>query len=144
TGVMRLSPFLCAFALIGCATAAPINGPLTGEQIEAPGRAAAGEDLIVITLSGGGARAAAFSLGVLQGLRDMRGSDGRPLTEHVALISSVSGGSVLAAYFGLHGERGLDTFRAAYLDKDWPIRRAGSLLGWFGAARGGMNGPAQL
>jgi NTE family protein len=141
---MRALAFLCAFALIGCATATPINVPLAGPQIEAPGRAPAGEDLIILTLSGGGARAASFALGVLQGLRDMAGDDGRPLTEHVALISSVSGGSVLAAYYGLHGESGLDTFRAAYLDKDWPIRRSTSPLGWFGAARGGVNGPAQL
>lgn len=141
---MRAMLFLWMLALIGCATATPINAPLTGRQIEAPGRAPVSHDLIVLTLSGGGARAASFSLGVLQGLRDMRGADGRPLTDQIALISSVSGGSVLAAYYGLHGDPGLDTFRAAYLDKTWPIRRSGSPLGWAGAARGGINGSAQL
>ena len=141
---MRGLAFILMLALSACATARPINAPLTSPQMQAPGRAAVGEDLIVLALSGGGARAASFHLGVLQGLRDMRGRDGAPLSEHVALISSVSGGSVLAAYYGLHGERGLDNFRAAYLDKDWRVRRQYSPLGLVGALRGGMNGPAQL
>ena len=72
-----------------------------------------------LALSGGGARAASFSLGVLLQLRDMKGADGRALIEKVALITSVSGGSTIAAWFGLHGSKGLDGFRAAMLDKDW-------------------------
>jgi len=142
---MRVAVLLLSvFALIGCATATPVNVPLAGRQMETPGRAPAGEDLIVLALSGGGARSASFALGVLQGLRDTPGADGRPLTEHIALITSVSGGSLLAAYYGLHGEQALDSFRPAYLDKYWPIRRSTSILGLAGAARGGMNGTAQL
>jgi hypothetical protein len=58
---MRLAAlFFCAFALIGCTTTTPINVPLAGRQMEATGRAPAGEDLIVLALSGGGARSAAF------------------------------------------------------------------------------------
>ncbi|HET9229803.1 MAG TPA: patatin-like phospholipase family protein [Vitreimonas sp.] len=131
-------------ALTGCATAAPINAPLDGLQADARGRAPVGEDLIILALSGGGARAASFHLGVLRGMRETPGRDGRPLTEHIALTTSVSGGSVLAAYYAQHGEAGLDTFDEAYLARDWRLRRGRSLASWAGAYRGGMNGPAQL
>ncbi|MEQ1494004.1 MAG: patatin-like phospholipase family protein, partial [Terricaulis sp.] len=129
-----------------CATtpAAPINAPLGGLRADVEGRAPAGDDLIVLALSGGGARAASFHLGVLQALRDTPGRDGRPLSEHIALITSVSGGSVLAAYYGLHGDAGLDTFDAAYLGREWSVRGPSSPFGIAGALRGGMNGPQQL
>lgn len=141
---MRVWAFILAFALTACATAPPINAPLGGLRADVGGRAPVGEDLIVLALSGGGARAASFHLGVLQGLRDTPGRDGRPLSEHIALISSVSGGSVLAAYYGLHGDAGLDTFDAAYLARDWRVRGPSSPLGLAGALRGGLNGPVQL
>jgi len=142
---MRHFAFVFAALLAACATApaTPINAPVGGAQI-APHERDAGEDLIILALSGGGARAASFHLGVLQAMRDMRGRDGRPLTDHIALITSVSGGSVFAAYYGLHGDAGLDTFRAAYLDRTWGVRRGGSPAGVFGALRGGVNGPHQL
>ena len=100
---MRSLIFVLSLFVSACATspAAPINAPLGGLRADVEGRAPVGEDLIVLALSGGGARAASFHLGVLQGLRAMPGRDGRPLTEHIALISSVSGGSVLAAHYGL-------------------------------------------
>ncbi len=145
---MRWLFSVLAMVLAACATAQPINAPLTAAQmeaeIEAPGRAAVGEDLIVLALSGGGARAASFHLGVLQGLRDMRGRDGAALTQHIALITSVSGGSVLAAYYGLHGDDGLDSFRTAYLDKEWRLNAHYLPPAWMNLARGGVNGPSRL
>lgn len=132
-----------ALTLTACATAqTPINAPAAAPYA-AEARPAQGDDLIILSLSGGGARAASFSLGVLQALRDARGRDGQPLTRHVAMITSVSGGSILAAYYGLHGDAGLDTFRAAYLDRSWRINRAG-LTGIAALAGGGMNGPRHL
>lgn len=142
---MRGLVLLLALALGACATAAePVNAPLGGLRAEVQGRAPVGEDLIVLALSGGGARAASFHLGVLRGLRETRGRDGRPLSQHVALITSVSGGSVLAAHYALHGEPGLDTFEAAYLARDWDLRGPASPFALAGALRGGMNGPEQL
>ncbi|MBY0568347.1 MAG: patatin-like phospholipase family protein [Hyphomonadaceae bacterium] len=141
---MRVLAFILAFALAACATAAPINTPLGGLRADVSGRAPVGDDLIVLALSGGGARAASFHLGVLQALRDTPGRDGRPLSEHIAMITSVSGGSVLAAYYAQHGDAGLDDFDAAYLARDWRVRGPGSPFGIAGAVRGGMNGPAQL
>jgi NTE family protein len=137
---MRRFALSFAVLLAACATAgAPINAPLAAAPTEAPARAAAGEDIIILALSGGGARAASFHLGVLQALRDMRGRDNRPMTEHVALVSAVSGGAILAAYYGLNGEQGLDSFRAAYLDKHWRLHGPASPSAWAGAFRGGMN-----
>jgi NTE family protein len=141
---MRVVVLVCMMLLTACATASPINAPLGGLRADVQGRAPVGDDLIVLALSGGGARAASFHLGVLQGLRETPGRDGRPLSEHITFITSVSGGSVLAAYYGLHGEDGLDTFDAAYLAQDWRVRGPGSPFGLAGAFRGGMNGPAQL
>jgi len=141
---MRILAFILTFALTACATAAPINAPLGGLRADVQGRAPVGDDLIVVALSGGGARAASFHLGVLQALRDTPGRDGRPLSEHIAMITSVSGGSVLAAYYAQHGDTGLDSFDDAYLARDWRVRGPGSPLGIAGAFRGGMNGPHQL
>ena len=143
---MRGLVLVLSLILGACATAptAPINAPLGGLRTDVEGRAPVGDDLIVLALSGGGARAASFHLGVLQALRDTLGHDGRPLSEHIALISSVSGGSVLAAYYGLHGDAGLDTFDAAYLGREWRVRGPSSPFGIAGALRGGMNGPQQL
>lgn len=142
---MRGLVFVLSVLVSACATtpAAPINAPLGGLRADVEGRAPVGDDLIVLALSGGGARAASFHLGVLQALRDTPGRDGRPLSEHIALITSVSGGSVLAAYYGLHGDAGLDTFDAAYLGREWRVRGPSSPFGIAGALRGGMNGSEQ-
>lgn len=67
------------------------------------------EILLIVTFSGGGTRAAALSYGVLKGLRDTpipaTGGQTRPLLSEVDMISSVSGGSFTAAYYGLFGDR---------------------------------------
>jgi predicted acylesterase/phospholipase RssA len=58
---------------------------------------------VVVTFSGGGTRAAAFAYGVLETLRDTKIGGGRRLLDEVDVISSVSGGSFAAAYYGLFG-----------------------------------------
>lgn len=76
---------------------------------------------IMLTFSGGGTRAAAVSYGVLQGLRDttipVKGTSVRMLDE-VDFISSVSGGSFTAAYYGLHGDGIFETYEKAFLLRD--------------------------
>lgn len=76
--------------------------------------------LIVLAISGGGARAAALGWSVLRELRDQAISetDGRSLIDDVGAISSVSGGSVIAAHFALTGRDGLETFRKDFLEHD--------------------------
>lgn len=70
------------------------------------------EDLFVIlTFSGGGTRASALSLGVLEGLKDtwvMIDGEKRNLLKEIDVISSVSGGSFTAAYYGLNGDEIFD------------------------------------
>ncbi len=142
---MRLAAVLFAWVLTACATGAPVNAPALASRAPHVEREVdAGEDVIVLALSGGGARAASFSLGVMQGMRAMRARDGRALLDHIVLISSVSGGSILSAYYGLHDADGLDTFRAAYLDKQWRLNSTLSPVSWWNAARGGVNGPNRL
>jgi hypothetical protein len=53
-----------------------------------------------VALSGGGSRAALFGAAGLEALGRERAPDGRSLLEHVGYLSSVSGGSVAATYYG--------------------------------------------
>ncbi len=64
------------------------------------------DTFIILTFSGGGTRAAALAYGVLQHLRQTPIDGGRKtLLDEVDVISSVSGGSFAAAYYGLFGEQ---------------------------------------
>ena len=76
---------------------------------------------ICLAFSGGGTRAAALSYGVLKALRDTnivwQGKRKRLLDE-VDCITSVSGGSFTAAYYGLFKDRIFADFRRAFLDRD--------------------------
>jgi len=79
------------------------------------------ELLILLTFSGGGTRAAAFSYGVLETLRDTEVSiHGRKesLLEHLDMISGVSGGSFTAAYYGLFRDRIFEDFESRFLKKN--------------------------
>lgn len=77
--------------------------------------------LLLLTFSGGGTRAAAFSYGVLEELKKtgvtIEGKK-RRLLDEVDGISSVSGGSFTAGYYGLFGERIFDDFERRFLKKN--------------------------
>ena len=75
-----------------------------------------------VALSGGGARAAAFGLGVLQELKATEFTlQGRPTTllDEVTLISGVSGGSILAAHYAAFGDESLTRFESEFLLNDF-------------------------
>ena len=77
--------------------------------------------LFVLTFSGGGTRAAAFSYGVLEELRRTTVSTPQgihPLLAEVDLITGTSGGSFTALAYALHGERLFDTYDKAFLKRD--------------------------
>jgi NTE family protein len=79
------------------------------------------ELLLILSFSGGGTRAAAFSYGVLEELRAREVTlDGkrRRLVDEVDLISGVSGGSFTAAYFGLFGDRVFEDYETRFLKKN--------------------------
>ncbi len=114
----------CAFALLslaGCATR-PVNAP------EATYRPDAGyqflarqqgnrENIVILAFSGGGMRAAAFSYGVLELLRDTamidRNGVQRPLLDDVNVITGVSGGSFTALAYGTVWVETVRSIRAA-------------------------------
>ncbi|MBF0281559.1 MAG: patatin-like phospholipase family protein [Zetaproteobacteria bacterium] len=80
-----------------------------------------GNILLVLNFSGGGSRAAALAYGVLLELRDTTiyiNGEPRRLLDEVDLISSVSGGSFTAAYYGLNGEKTFSQFESDFLRKD--------------------------
>ena len=94
------------------------------------------ELLLLLTFSGGGTRAAAFSYGVLEALADTKISINgkeRRLLDEVDLISSVSGGSFTAAYFGLFGDRIFEDFDNKFLKRNVQsdlLKRMFSPLSW--------------
>lgn len=75
---------------------------------------------IGLAFSGGGTRASAFAQGMIEEIRARSTSPEDPdgLLSEVRLVTGVSGGSVTAAWFGLHGPEGVDRFRDAYLIRD--------------------------
>ena len=77
--------------------------------------------LLFLTFSGGGTRAASLAYGVLEELaRTEIFLDGRKrsLLDEVDAISSVSGGSFTAAYYGLFGRRLFEDFESRFLKKN--------------------------
>jgi NTE family protein len=94
----------------------PMRVPVVGAREPAPSIIAA------VTLSGGGARAAAFGLGVLEELKATPFElDGRPTTllDEVGLISGVSGGSILAGYYAAFGDEVFTRFERDFLLVDF-------------------------
>ncbi len=138
---------LAANACAGLPDTTPVNQPLLTETTHIAPDIGADGDVIALALSGGGARAASFSLGVLLQLRDMKDRDGKPLIDRVGYVTAVSGGAITAAYFGQHGPAGLDNFRAAALEKDWQGQLHTSWMSpqnWDRLLQGGLNGPDKL
>ncbi len=94
------------------------------------------ELLLILTFSGGGTRAAAFSYGVLRALAQTQiVIDGkkRRLFDEIDAISSVSGGSFTAAYLGLFGDRIFKDFEKKFLKQNVQsklIKRVLSPMNW--------------
>jgi NTE family protein len=117
---------VCAALLSGCTSVIhnePINRPLAANALELPrpSRDVEGttDDVaIALAFSGGGTRAAAFSFGVLSGFNDatVKTRNGTvPLSDRIDFVSGVSGGSVLAAYYGLKRNAALKDFKQRFL-----------------------------
>jgi NTE family protein len=117
-----------AMALAACGSTPTRERPLQNvvpitAPVLAPGVAANSDKLfVVVTFSGGGKRAAAFSYGVLEALRDVRVTtpDGEQhtLLDEIDLISAVSGGAFTAAYYAMNGKETFDSFAPRFLNHD--------------------------
>jgi NTE family protein len=119
--------FLSIFAFIGCAHC-PMNAKLDNFDKDKgyrfqnlPLQENSDSLFVILAFSGGGTRAAAFSYGVLEKLRDTEiiweGKKKRLLDE-VDIISSVSGGSFTSAYYALYGDKIFADFESRFLKED--------------------------
>ena len=130
--------FFVFVLLSGCASYGKIsNKPLekkvgsdflSDKTISTMKKSSSPETLLILSFSGGGARAAALAYGVLEELHQ------RKLLDEVDVISSVSGGSFTAAYFGLHGQGIFQDFERVFLRKNFETPLIKSLLNpfaWF-------------
>ena len=123
-----MDALLLAFSFgVGCAHY-PVNQPIKEARLDAGYGAATMKTsensdslLLFLTFSGGGMRAAALSYGVLEELRKtevvLEGRK-RRLLDEVDGISSVSGGSFTAGYYGLFGDRIFEDFESKFLKKN--------------------------
>ena len=144
----------CCALLIACAQVHndPINQPLL------PGAAPSAElgrgvetyyddTVIALSFSGGGTRAAAFSYGVLTAL-DQTPTPNRStsLLDRVDFVTGVSGGSVLAAYYGLKKRKALADFKERFLlrNAEEALTTEISLINIARGLQGGINDATQF
>jgi NTE family protein len=138
-----LLTLLCAAALAACTprertTELQAIDPNAGYRllpIEAAQPKPRDDTFVVATFSGGGTRAAALAAGALQGLAlaTVPKPDGGAANfgDQINVISSVSGGSVTAAYYGLRGRQGLPEFTSGFLKRNVQGHLIGeALLPW--------------
>ena len=123
--LLALAAFLL---LVGCAHR-PINPPITHADpkygyrgLTRPMISSGSENMVILAFSGGGTRAAAFSYGVLEFLRDTevvgpKGNKGR-LLDFVSAITGISGGSFTALAYGLYGDKLFDDYEKRFLKRD--------------------------
>ncbi|MBU3622008.1 patatin-like phospholipase family protein [Polynucleobacter sp. CS-Odin-A6] len=143
------------FFTTGCANR-PINPPIAKVNLNTGYREfSAGlvedqkrlpETAVILALSGGGTRAAAFSYGVLEALRDIEVVDQNgkvtQALHHINLISGVSGGSFTALSYGLYGDELFDIYESAFLKRDVQgelISRALNPFNWTNLASTGWG-----
>jgi len=90
---------VCALILAGCASATAVRverSDVIGSCLTTvPQR----DVLLGVALSGGGSRAALFGSAGLEALARLRTADGASVIDKIAHVSSVSGGSIAAAYY---------------------------------------------
>ena len=123
---MRRAALLAAMGVLSaCSTVRPwINEPMPLEEQSVTQRPSQRDPtiLVAVTLSGGGARAAAFGFGVLTEMQNTVFEwNGRRTTllDATDVVSGVSGGSIVAAYYAAHGIDGLPRFEHEFLRQNF-------------------------
>lgn len=135
---------LIATLFLGACAHYPVNEELASFDPDAGYRLSNLDDsgnadslFVVLTFSGGGTRAAAFSYGVMETLANTTitvNGQARRLLDEVDVISSVSGGSFTAAYYGLFGDALFEEFEEQFLYRNIQgslILRILNPLNWF-------------
>jgi len=118
-----------AIVLVGCDARRPANAPIATQDLAKGYRLQRvkadpdnpGDVLVILTLSGGGTRAAALAYGTMEALRDVKlrmGGRSRSLLDEVDVINAVSGGSIVAGYYAVHREGLFRDFESRFLKRD--------------------------
>jgi NTE family protein len=123
---VRAAILLSIAALAGCSyptrnapmTAAGLAQPYTWKTMEAGAPDDMKDTLVVVTASGGGTRATALAMAVLDAMNRIDLPNGKHLADEVDIISSVSGGSVTAGYFARYGAAGLPDLEKNFVRQD--------------------------
>ena len=131
---------LLVLILSGCASSAhytlnqTLNEPreLSGYRLQNLFSQENSDDIILtVAFSGGGYRAAALAYGVLDELRQteiIHNAQKKRLLDEIDVISSVSGGSLTAAYYALHREKTFSQFESEILRQDLQSIIAGRIM----------------
>jgi NTE family protein len=124
--------------------------PVTmGTAFHSPNRS--DELFLVLAFSGGGTRAAALAYGVLEGLAQVEipppsypsssehqvNNESHRLVHEVDAVTGVSGGSITAAYFALHGDGIFKSFKKEFLYRNVTWGLIGRLLNPYNMLRVG-------
>ena len=148
---MRGALLLLVVIVAGCSTILPPGNKAITEVDEDSGyrmdtareRVLHEQNIVLLAFSGGGTRAAAMSYGVMQELRDtLIDVDGKPVRvlDEVDAISSVSGGSFTAAYYGLYRDRLFEDYESEFLRQSVQGALIKQLLNPMHWIRSGFNG----
>jgi NTE family protein len=146
--------FVCFALLAACAQIhnEPINQPLLAgaapaSPLDRDVETDYEDTVVALSFSGGGTRAAAFSYGVLTAMDEFRVPNrSATLLDRVDFVTGVSGGSVLAAYYGLKKRKGLADFKQRFLlrNAEENLRMDLNLLSIAKGLQGGINDPTQF
>ncbi len=136
----RAFPLACSIAalLLGGCASRPANPPLAQYDHEYGYRMKTWqvergdpEFGLVVAMSGGGTRAAAFSYGILEELRRTpvpKPTGPAPLLDEVTLVTGVSGGSFTALAYALYGEQLFDEYEKRFLKRNVQGELIGKVL----------------
>src|SRR3982750_4565624 len=119
----------CAIALVGCDARPPINAPIASQDLTKGYRLQRvkadpdnpGDVLVILTLSGGGTRAASLAYGTMEALRDIKlriGGRSRSFLAEGDRLNALSGGSIVAAYYAIHRDGLFRDFEEKFLKRD--------------------------
>src|SRR5215469_10560754 len=142
----------CSALMVSCAQIHndPINLPLQTAGSAPATEFGAGvetyydDTVVALSFSGGGTRAAAFSYGVLTAFDETPTPNrSTSLLDRVDFVTGVSGGSVLAAYYGLKKRAALADFKQRFLlrNAEESLQTNLSLLSLAKGLQGGINDP---
>lgn len=156
--MVRFILLILAVLILGGCASRPINEPITQVDPKSgyrpyllvPKRQNNDQStLFVLSFSGGGTRAAAFSYGVLEELKRTEvvvNGQHRRLLDEVDVITGVSGGSFTALAYALHGDRLFSEYEERFLKRNVQgelVSRALNPFNWWKYI-GGTAGRSEL